>query len=288
MKTTQNTQNSKFNIYELITNKIIEKLEAGVIPWHNPLNGGFDIAKNYVTQKPYRGINQILLDGGEYLTFKQVQSLGGKVKAGEKGKIVTFYKTSAFMSEDEDGEEFIKTIPFLRYYYVFHLSQTEGIPSKLKEQGLKDNDYIDECNQIVNNYKNKPPILNKDNAVAYYSSSEDYVNIPNINHYESSEYYYAVLFHELIHSTSHPNRLGRKKVGEAVRFGSEAYAQEELVAEMGSAFLCGLTNISKPTIDNSASYIDGWMKAIRNDNKLVIIAASAAQKAVDYIVGKEA
>jgi len=285
MKKQGTTQNSKFNIYELISNKIIEKLEAGTVPWNNPLNNEFGIAYNWVSQKAYTGVNQILLDKGEYLTFKQVQDNGGRVKPGEKGNVVVFYQNTQFevMNENEDEVVSVKKIPLIRYYYVFRLDQIEGIEPKREDNSVNNNP-IEACQNIINNYHNKPIITCKDNSLAYYSPGNDYINVPNINNYASSEDYYSTLFHECIHSTGHQNRLNRSTVVNVPKYGTDKYDKEELIAEIGSAFLCAFANISKLTLDNAASYIQGWKNAIKADNKLVITAASAAQKAVDYIM----
>lgn len=162
-------------VYEFVTQKIIEKLEQGVVPWKKCWNGSEPI--NYVTRKPYRGINTLLLDkGGEYLTFKQIQALGGKVKKGEKSTMITFYKISTGKVKEENDEEKERKYFLLRYYNVFHISQTEGIESKIE---TFNNDSIIEAENIINNFKNMPPVKYGESG-AYYSPTFDYIGMPNM------------------------------------------------------------------------------------------------------------
>jgi len=264
-------------VNEIVTSKIIEKLEAGTIPWQKPWIGSPAI--NYVSRKPYTGINVLLLDkGGEFATFKQIQSLGGTLKKGSKASMVVFYKQNRV--EDEEGKT--KTIPILRYYNVFHLSDSEGIPSKLELIQNTDSP-IEQAEQIITNYKDCPEIT-EDPGQAWYMPSTDKIGIPNKKQFKGIEEYYSTLYHEICHSTGHINRL-KRFTGEDAKasFGSESYSKEELIAEIGSAILCCHAGIEK-TIDNSASYIQSWLKVLKNDKNFIIQASSKAQKAVDYIL----
>lgn len=272
-------------VYELITNQIIEKLEQGTIPWKKPFING--TAVNWVTQKEYRGINTMLLDGGEYATFKQISEAGGKVKKGEKSKIVVFWKLSKFKEKDEEtGEEEEKKVPLLRYYRVFKVGeQTEGIEPKRKNVTF-DNDPIKEGEKIIKNFINKPS-LTFESGRAYYKPSSDVVNVPPLKDFISPEEYYSTFFHELVHSTGHRERLNRKGVATLNPFGSENYSKEELVAEIGASMLCGVAGIENEIIDNSASYIQSWLNALRNDKTLIVHASQQAQKASDYILNKK-
>lgn len=267
------------NNYEKVTERIIEKLENGVIPWRKPFQNGMPV--NWKTGKPYRGINAMLLDSGEYATFKQIKDAGGKVIKGQKSQMVVFWK----MLEVEDSEsQEDKTIPLMRFYNVFEINkQVEGLKSKrviISEQ----HDPIEECEKIIDDYILKPEVKYKSGS-AFYSPSMDYVSVPPLKDYKSAEEYYGVLFHELLHSTGHVSRLKRDgvQVGN-VSFGSETYSKEELIAEIGSAMLCTVTKIDHATIDNSASYIDGWLRKLKSDKKFIIQASANAQKAVDYIL----
>lgn len=276
-------------VYEKITSKIISLLENGVIPWHMPWVCGKAI--NYVTRKPYRGINAWLLTkAGEYLTFNQIQKLGGKIKKGSKAhtvvysKTITKYVSGAEEIENENADnKTIKRYFLLRYYTVFHLDDVEGIPSKLQTY---EHDPIEKAEEIINGYTNKPNIVCDNPGEAFYSPLLDYINMPPMHGFPSLEEYYSVLFHESIHSTGHKSRLNRF-VGEAASapFGTKEYSKEELIAEMGAAMLCGVAGIENVTLNNSAAYIQSWLKVLKNDKKFVGQAASAAQKAADYILG---
>lgn len=266
------------SVYEIVTEKIIEKLEKGVIPWRKPWVNG--MAVNWKTQRAYRGINTMLLEPGEYATFKQIKEAGGKIKKGAKSEIVVFWKW--IEKEDEDGE--IEKIPFLRYYRVFEInSQVEGLESKRSDE-VFEHDPIEEGERIIEGFMDKPTISWVSGS-AYYQPFPDHVNVPPMKDFEKVEEYYSTIFHELVHSTGHKSRLNRKEVTGTHAFGSEDYSREELVAEMGAAMLCGVTGIDNSTIDNSASYIQSWLRALKEDKKMVVTAGQRAQKAVDYILG---
>ena len=276
----------KTNAYQVITDRIIGLLKAGTVPWHKPWKGGGPV-KNLVSKRAYRGINQFLLGCSDYaspfwLTFNQAKKLGGSVKKGEKSTPVVFWKL--LESEDQEtGEK--KEIPVLRYYRVFNLEQTEGIEGpEPEEQELGEFTPIERCEQIIRNMPNPPKIQHRRQA-AWYRPSQDLVNMPKPESFESAEEYFCTLYHELSHSTGAEFRLNRPTLTDMCPFGSTNYSKEELVAEMAAAFLCGKTGIENQTIDNSAAYINGWLKKLRNDEKLVIFAAAQAQKAVDYILG---
>lgn len=269
------------NIYEIITNKIVEKLEKGVVPWRRPWNDA-GLAVNWLTQRPYRGINALLLEPGEYATFRQIQLAGGKVKKGAKSEIIVFWKW--IEKEDEETGETI-SFPILRYYRVFEINtQCEGIQSKRKVVEY-DHDPIEEAEKIILGYQNAPKYT-FNSGRAYYQPLLDRINVPPLKDFMKPEEYYSTFFHEMVHSTGHPSRLNRPGIKNISKFGSESYSKEELIAEMGSAFLCAVAKIDTSTIDNSASYVAGWLRALKNDKRLVVLAAAQAQKAVDYILGR--
>lgn len=268
----------------MITDQIITKLEEGTVPWRRPWING--MAVNWKTGRPYRGINTILLMGGEYATFKQVTEAGGKVKKGEKGQIVVFWKWIEKKNADRetDKDDAKEKIPLLRYYKVFEINhQCEGLSSKRQDSSFE-HDPVIEAEAVVKGYEDRPSIT-YDPGSAYYQPSPDRVNVPPMKDFEDVHEYYSTLFHELIHSSGHPKRLNREGVTQPIQFGSEDYSKEELVAELGAAMLCGVTGIENTTLDNSASYIRSWLRALKNDKTLIVKASQQAQKASDHILG---
>lgn len=270
------------NVYELVTNQIIEKLEQGTIPWRKPwVNGG--AAVNWKTQKPYRGINTLLLPPGEYATFKQISEAGGKVKKGEKSSIVVFWKW--LEKEDQDTDE-VEKIPLLRYYRVFEINtQCEGLESKRKIEKEFEHDPIEVAEEIFKGYINSPSYSWLGGS-ATYNPLRDHVNVPPMKDFPKIEEYYSTLFHEMMHSTGHKNRLNREGItSQTAHFGSETYSKEELVAEIGASFLCGKAGISNDTIENSSAYIQSWLRVLKDDKTLIVKASQQAQKGADLILG---
>ena len=272
----------KKEMYEQITEKVVAALENGVVPWKKTWVG-CSSPSNYVTKKRYRGINTFLLSCSDYaspywVTFKQAQSLGGSVKKGEKSTTVIYWQ---FIEKEdaETGEK--KKIPMMRSYQVFNLEQTT-IEAPVVSSN---NNPIELAEAMVAGMPNAPIIKNGESA--YYRPSTDTVVVPTIDMFNSAESYYSTLFHELGHSPGHESRLNRKGVASVSHFGSDDYSFEELVAEFCAAYLCGETGITQPVIDNQASYIAGWLKVLSNDNTLLMKAASAAQKAADYISNQD-
>ena len=266
-------------VAQIVTDAIIKKLESGVIPWHKPWRGGE--AVNYITQKPYTGINRLLLDGGEYLTYKQVQDLNGKIKKGTKSHIVVFYKPIE-ITDDETDE--IKKIRLLKYYKVYSLQDVEGIESR-QNIAHRNNYNIDNCESVINRYIDKSGVKfeSKTSTKAYYSPTDDKVTVPLISQFSSSKHYYSTVYHELAHSTGHKSKLNRLTT--TAHFGNADYSREELTAEITSAMLCKHTGIdTADIIDNTAGYIQSWLKALKNDTNMVLVAAAKAEKAVDYIL----
>lgn len=277
-------------IYEIITNQIIEKLEAGVIPWEKPWDGDY-APKNFASGKAYRGINTILLGMQPFscpywATFKQIKDKKGTVKKGAKSTMVVFWKWVEMKKDEDDESTTKKEVPFLRYYRVFNLEQTEGIEwEKTIEHEEREITPIEECENVVRDFESMPEVKHGGGS-AFYSPLEDYIQVPEMNDFKSSEGYYSTMFHEMVHSTGHESRLNRSGITDHNSFGSKDYSKEELVAEIGASFLCGFTGIKNETIDNSASYIKSWLRALKNDVKMVVRASGQAQKAVDYIKDK--
>ncbi len=277
-------------VYDVITDRVIEKLEAGTIPWEKPWNGKAGMPKNLKSSKEYRGINVFLLhclgyESPYFLTFNQCKERGGSVGKGEKGCPVVFWKWPTEAEKEARAAEGKEAFPIVRYYTVFNVAQCEGIDAPTIDVPEREHEPVQAAQATVRAMPNRPGIVHGYTGAAY-SPQTDIVRMPKPGRFESSEAYYSTLFHELTHSTGHTDRLGRKGVMDTVMFGSSTYSREELVAEMGSAFLCGETGILEPCIDRSAAYIAGWLKALKNDQKLVVIAAAQAQKAADYILNR--
>ena len=277
------------DIYSAITDRIIEALEQGTIPWHKPWVGGSSGCISYSTGKPYSLLNHILLGGksGEYITFKQVALAGGHVRKGEKSKMVVFWKPYEKV-DDETGETTQHF--YLRYYNVFHLDQVEGISPRWAVSVYPVSDLQPDAaaDAVIKDYVKRSGITLRiiQSDRAYYQPGTDTVVVPDLSQYKQQEEFYSTLFHELTHSTGHKSRLDR--LTDIAAFGGHEYSKEELCAELGSAFLvnhCGLE--SEASFRNSAGYIQGWLKALKNDKRLIVSAAGAAEKAVNLILNRK-
>ena len=286
----------KKSVYDIVTEQVIAMLESGTAPWRKPWNSVSSLAPmNYKSKRTYGGINFFLLsakfDDPYFLTFRQAQEMGGNVKKGEKASIVIFWLWKFF---DEDGKEIkeedqaVKKLPIPRYYNVFNATQIEGVDFQYPPQSeLKQNEKIQRCEEVVNDCDGlKLKHLNQQKA--YYAPKLDLVNMPEIRQFSNSESYYSTLFHELGHWTGHSTRLSRFKKGEKpAAFGDEVYSKEELIAEMASAFLCYHCQINLPEIlTNQAAYVQHWIQTLKGDSRLVITAASQAEKAAKFILRK--
>ncbi len=280
------------NVYELVTNRIIEQLENNIVPWEKPWSGTLDGAFNRVSKKPYSILNQMLLKyNGEYATFKQWQELGGHIRKAEKSEIIVFWKMYPIKEKQDDGTEIIKTIPLLKYINVFHISQVDGV-EPLKQKVTHDIEPIDKAEKILNDYWNRENITieHVKGDKAFYSPMFDKIQLPLFEQFKQSEEYYSTAFHESVHSTMKTSRCNRQedRKGKVVSFGSEEYSKEELVAEVGSAQLMNIVGIeTTKSFRNSTAYIQSWLKVLRNDNKFIVSASSKAEKAVNYILGNQ-
>lgn len=271
-------------VYEIVTQKILESLENGEVPWHKPWKSLYNVRlpHNLVSKKGYRGINIFLLaftpyDSPYWLTFNQCKKFGGKVKKGEKSTQIVFWKI--YDKEVEvNGENELQKRYILRYYNVFNTEQCEDLDLSKVENNVDQIDFnpIKECETIVENMPHCPTI--KTGSRASYNRASDEVTMPKKESFESEEEYYCTLFHELAHSTQHIGRLDRAKEK------SHDYSKEELVAEMTSAMLCGVAGIENKVIDNSAAYVKNYSKQFKDNIKMVVEAAQKAQKAADYIL----
>lgn len=280
----------KKSVYEIITERIIEQLENGVIPWQKPWNGTHSGAYNRISNKPYSLLNQMILKhDGEYATFKQWSDLGGKIRKGEKSEVVTFWKIQPIEEENEDGEKVIRQIPILKYFNVFHISQVDEVEPK-EQLKISDLEPIEEAEKIKTEYMNREhlKIFEKVTNDAFYLPIQDYIQVPCKEQYQDIEEFYSTLFHEMIHSTGHKNRLNRPDMQGIVRYGSEKYSKEELTAELGSAMIINILGIeTEKSFKNSSGYIQDWLQVLKNDNKFIVSASSKAEKAVKYILNEQ-
>ena len=274
------------DIYEAVTDRIITQMEQGIIPWQKPWvsNGK---AVSHATGKPYSLMNQMLLQRpGEYITFRQCQEAGGKVKKGEKANMVVLWKW--IEQEDEDTGE-IKQIPFLRYYNVFHIDQCEGIAAKYAtETTFPDGaSTVETAQDIVYDYLGREGVtlLHQEGDRAFYLPSTDEIILPIRQQFISTAEYYSTVFHELAHSTGHPSRLNR--LDKVVAFGSDVYSKEELIAEIGAAALVNHCGLESPTsFRNNAAYIQNWLNVLKGDKRFVVSAAGKAEKAINLILNQ--
>jgi antirestriction protein ArdC len=275
----------KTDVYSVITDRIIEKLKQGIVPWKKPWRTNGVEPTNMVSGKAYRGVNVFLLGCSGFpspywVSYKQASELGGQVRKGEKSTPAVFWK----IMKESPGTPEEKTIPLLRYYSVFNVSQCDGLEAKIPQpvETLR-HEPIKESVGIVDGMPLRPSIV--DASRAAYRQSDDIVMMPQLGVFSTPEDYYATLFHELIHSTMHASRLNRREPKGTHHFGSSNYAKEELIAEMGANFLGERCGIQAKTEDNSASYIANWLHALNDDKKLVVMAAAKAQKAAEFILG---
>lgn len=297
MSTVIPSSSKSFDVYQVITDQVVAMLDQGVAPWRSPILGRSSAGhpKNLNTGKPYRGINTFLLafvahvrgyESSYWLTFNQVKERGGNVRKGEKSAMVVFFKQ--YETKDRKTGEDVK-VPVLRYYNVFNaLAQCEGIDVPDKAT-YTPTDFVplDAAAAIVAGYADGPAV-HHGGASAYWRPATDEVQMPEPSRFATSEDYYATLFHELAHSTGHSTRLDRKLDTAPNAFGSLDYGKEELIAEMTAAFLCGQCDIAPMTLANQTAYLAGWAKTIKQDKKLIISSAGAAQRAADWILGERA
>jgi antirestriction protein ArdC len=300
---TTTTQTGTRDLYREVTNKIIAMIEQGVAPWRRTWST-YGLARNYATGHIYTGINLILMNNTPhpipyFLTFNQVKEQNGQIRKGAKAEMVIYFNVyykdnqDRTLSREEartrsnNGEE-IQVLKFIKYYNVFNIADIEGIKFEIPEIELKANEKIERCESIIEQMANRPEFKCIDGNRAFYAPSQDFVNMPTIEQFETAEFYYATFFHELIHATGHASRLAREEVMNPQTFGSKPYSREELVAEMGASFLCSSVQIDYDNItENNAAYLAGWLNKLKADSKFIFKAAAEAQKAADYILNRK-
>ncbi|PTX91861.1 hypothetical protein DB346_23130 [Verrucomicrobia bacterium LW23] len=277
------------DILKDITERFIKQLEQGTVPWRKP----WISSQNIISRKPYRGINTLLLGSTQFsspwwMTFKQARDLGGNVAKGARATPIVYFK---FVDKlDKSGNVMLSKsgkavqIPFVRWSMVFNLDQTEKVKAPEIQVQQRPDRPLEAAASIVKS-GNLCPIKHGGFA-ALYSPKEDVIRMPHQKLFHSPEDYYHTLYHEATHATGHESRLNREGVTTPAKFGSERYSKEELVAELGAAFLSNEAGIlDKVRFDSSASYLSSWISKLKADPNLLLSAASQAQKSADFIMG---
>jgi antirestriction protein ArdC len=291
----------KATIYDRVTQKIIADLEQGVRPWQKPWSGdhaaGRIVRPRRHNGEPYNGVNVLLLwdaalqkgfENPAWMTYKQAEDYGAHVRMGEKASLVVYANKLTKTETDEiTGEDIEKEISFLRGYHVFNAEQIEGLPEKflLKPEPPAETSTVSRLENIDHFIKNIGAVIRHGGGRAYYAEGSDHIQMPFVGAFKDGESYYATLAHETTHWTKHKDRLNRD-LGRVV-WGDEGYAKEELVAEIGSAFLCADLGITPEVREGHAAYIESWLKALKNDKKLIFTAAAHANRAVDFLKSKQ-
>ncbi|MCG7983360.1 MAG: zincin-like metallopeptidase domain-containing protein [Candidatus Thiodiazotropha lotti] len=292
------TKNSatRQDVYTRVTDKIVADLEQGVRPWMKPWNA--EHAAGRITKplrhngQAYNGINILMLWSASvtegysapiWMTFRQAKELGAHVRKGEKGELVVYANTITRTEENTNGEDVEQTIPFMKGYTVFNVEQIEGLPSHYYQLAEPVLDPVQRIEHAERFFAATEAEIRHGGNQAYYTMGSDRIQLPPFESFRDAESYYATLAHETTHWTRHPSRLdrdfGRK------RWGDEGYAQEELVAELGSAFLSADLVLTPEVRDDHTAYIESWLKVLRQDKRAIFTAAAHAQRAVDFLHG---
>ncbi|TWT35226.1 DNA primase TraC [Posidoniimonas corsicana] len=287
---------NRTDIYAKVTNQIIAELERGVRPWHKPWNAEHAAGRICRPLRhngtPYHGINILMLwasaeEAGfhcpHWLTFKQAKELGGSVRKGEKGSPVVYASTFTRSETTDDGAEVAEQVPFLKQYTVFNACQVDGLPDRYYELAAAPRETVERIEQADRFFVATGAEIRTGGNRAYYTIEGDYIQLPPIECFVDSESHASTLAHEATHWTRHPSRLDRD-LGRK-RWGDAGYAMEELVAELGSAFLCADLEITPEVREDHASYLASWLEVLKDDKRAIFTAASLASKAVDYLHG---
>ena len=287
----------KQDVYARVTDKIIADLERGNLTWVQPWKAGHvagPVSRPLrSTGEAYRGVNVLSLwatamEKGYvapiWMTFKQAKDLTAHVRKGEKGALVVYANTYQKKEQGEGGEEILRDVPFLRSYTVFNVEQIEGLPPHFYARAEPVHETPLEREEAYEKFfANTGAVIRHGGNRAFYRPSDDFVQMPEMEAFKDTASYYATTAHEITHWTRHPRRLDRD-FGQR-RFGDHGYALEELVAEIGAAFLCADLGVTNEPREDHAAYIASWLKALKNDKKFVFVAAGHAQRAADYLHG---
>ncbi len=289
------TRPARTDPYQLVTDLILAHLESGVVPWRCPWNRSTGRPRNFHTGKEYQGVNILLLGLQRFaspwwMTFRQTQERGGHVRKGERGACVIKWGRQQRTTKNGDGSEENRTVFYLRSYRVFNAAQIEGVlfPAAESTAQLDPAQRIAQAESIVRQMPKIPAIKEGTTTQACYRRVADTVEMPAFERFDSPENYYLTLFHELVHSTGHESRLARKGVTESDGMGGKTYSQEELVAEMGAAFLGTEVDIIRDQHEQSAAYLQGWLDVLREPDhrRWIVQASTQAGRAADFILGR--
>lgn len=279
----------KRDLYAEVTEKMIDALEDGIVPWRKPWTS-LGAHRNLVSGREYRGINVYLtalsaMRGGYsyplWVTMRQANQLGGRVRAGERGTMVVFWEPRVDVRKSEAGEEEkVRRLVFKRYY-LWNVEQVQGLvlPELPRVDGAATHEGAD---SIWRGYAGRPA-LEHGGGAAFYAAGPDLIQMPPRASFDGTAAYYQVLFHEAVHSTGAKKRLNRSTLTQAGKFGDANYSQEELVAEMGGAMLLARAGM-EPAYENSGAYLRGWLTALHDDKRLIVLAAQAAEKAARFVL----
>ena len=286
----------RLDVYTRITNRIVAELEQGTRPWLRPWNA--EHAAGRITRplrhngQPYSGINVVMLWSEAvakgyaapiWMTFKQAQELGAHVRKGEHGSLVVYADRFTKTETDDSGQDVERSIPFMKGYTVFNVEQIEGLPAHYHAKAAPVLDPVQRKAQAEAFFAALNADIRHGGNMAFYAIGSDHVQMPPFESFRDAQSYYATLAHECTHWTRHEKRLdrdfGRK------RFGDEGYAIEELVAELGSAFLSADLGLTPEPREDHAAYIASWLKVLKNDKRAIFTAAGHAQRAADYLIG---
>ncbi len=281
------TTKARRDLYAEVTDRIVHALENGVAPWVRPWRtlGASGDLRNAVTSRAYSGINTLLLaiecqehgfTDPRFLTFKQAKAAGGSVRRGEKGSFVIFWKTFQTERTEDDGTKTLRNIPVLRHYYLFNVEQCDGVElDSVTLDTLPEPERDAQCDAFITGTGAE---IHHGGSVACYRPGADDIRLPHARAFVDAGAYYSTAFHELTHWTGPKTRCDRDLSG---RFGADAYAAEELVAELGSAFLC-----QRFAVDGQLQhpeYVANWLKVLKGDTRAVFTASSKARKAAEYL-----
>jgi len=282
------------DVYSKVTNKIIADLERGNLTWLHPWQSGH--AAGHISKplraagKPYRGVNVLMLwasamecgfNSPLWMTYRQAAELGGQVRKGEKGSLVVYADRFTKSGTDDNGEDIETIIPFMKGYTVFNTEQVDGLPGHFYASNTPINQDMERLEAIEQFFAATGATIKHGGDQAFYSPAQDRLQMPPFQSFRNTESYYATLAHEMTHWTRHPSRLSRDFGRKC--FGDAGYAMEELVAEIGAAFLCADLGITPETREDHTAYIASWLKVLKEDKKAIFAAASHAQKATDYL-----